>query len=149
MLRSLLAGAMGAALAYFLDPDRGKRRRNMARDRLFSVARRSANRIGKTARYTAGNAYGLTQRAARLNSEPEPLPNDAALSHKVQSELFRDPAVPKGKINVNAEEGVVVLRGEVQRQEQIRALEERVRDIDGVLGVQNLLHLPNTPPPMC
>lgn len=33
--------------------------------------------------------------------------DDATLAQKVMSELFRDPHVPKGAINVNPENGVV------------------------------------------
>ncbi len=36
--------------------------------------------------------------------------DDATLAQKVMTELFRDPHVPKGAINVNAENGVVLLR---------------------------------------
>jgi osmotically-inducible protein OsmY len=55
--------------------------------------------------------------------------------------------VPKGQINVNAERGVVVLRGQVERPELLEALEARVRNVKGVRAVENLLHLPGSPPP--
>ena len=53
---------------------------------------------------------------------------------------FRDRDVPKGKINVNAENGVVFLRGEVASPELVETLETRVRKVHGVRDVTNLLH---------
>jgi osmotically-inducible protein OsmY len=73
--------------------------------------------------------------------------NDAVLVSKVESEVFGDPDIPKGGISINAENGIVVLRGQVEDPEQIRRLEQAVGKIDGVLGVENLLHLPGTPAP--
>jgi hypothetical protein len=43
---------------------------------------------------------------------------------------------------VNVEDGVVVLRGEVERSTQILEIEGAVRRIPDVLDVQNLLHRP-------
>ena len=59
--------------------------------------------------------------------------------------MFRDPDIPKGRININAEGGVIVLRGELERPEQINAVEAAVRRVAGVRDVENLLHLPGTP----
>jgi osmotically-inducible protein OsmY len=70
-----------------------------------------------------------------------------ALAHKVESEVFRRAGVPKGQIDVNAEAGVVFLRGVVERQEDIDRLQEFTSGIAGVRGVENLLHLPGTPAP--
>ena len=58
----------------------------------------------------------------------------------MESELFRDPDVPKGTININAENGVIVVRGEVPSMDLGRQIEIRVRRIDGVKEVHNLLH---------
>ena len=59
---------------------------------------------------------------------------------KVESEVFRDHSIPKGQINVNAENGVVVLRGQVESSDLVEELERRVRKVHGVQGVENLLH---------
>ncbi len=58
--------------------------------------------------------------------------------------LFRNRDVPKGQINVNAENGVVYLRGEAPTAELIDELVERARKIQGVHDVESLLHLPPT-----
>jgi osmotically-inducible protein OsmY len=53
----------------------------------------------------------MTQKAVHRKERPREQPDDAALARKVETELFRDADVPKGDINVNAEDGVVFLRG--------------------------------------
>ena len=74
--------------------------------------------------------------------------DDATLKDKVESELFRDEHEVKGSISVNAQEGVVQLRGEVPSQGLIDALVDRTRQIHGVRDVESLLHLPGTEAPM-
>jgi osmotically-inducible protein OsmY len=50
--------------------------------------------------------------------------------------------VPKGQINVNVEDGVVYLRGELEQPDLIEDLGAQARKVQGVLGVENLLHVP-------
>ncbi|HEX7255536.1 MAG TPA: BON domain-containing protein [Gaiellaceae bacterium] len=114
---------LGAALTYFFHPAEGARRRAMV----------------------SGRIQGLMTRA---QEGPKPQPDDVTLAHMVESELFRDADVPKGQINVNAENGKVYLRGEVGQPEMIRDLEERARNVHGVHEVENLLHLPGSEAPM-
>ena len=87
------------------------------------------------------------QRLTHLREEPKQL-DDATLARKVESELFRDPQIPKGEINVNVQRGVVQLRGAVPTRDMLEALVERTRAIQGVLEVESLLHLPSEPAPM-
>jgi hypothetical protein len=145
-MRVILAIIGGAALAYFADPDRGKRRRNVARDRLMAFARRTFWNSSRLGRRSVGSAYGVVQEVAHAPDIREAL-DDATLARKVESEVFRDPSIPKGSININVEDGVVVLRGEVERSAQILAIEGAVRRIPDVLDVQNLLHRPGEPAP--
>jgi osmotically-inducible protein OsmY len=71
--------------------------------------------------------------------------NDPALARKVESEVFRDEALPKGSVSVNAEYGVIYFRGEVPSQEAMEELTKRARNVDGVRAVENLTHLPGEP----
>jgi osmotically-inducible protein OsmY len=135
--------AVGAALAYFFDPETGSRRRSMIRERVLSFFRRTG-RTGQTAK---SKAYGITQKAAHLKEQPKAQPDDATLARKVETELFRDDDVPKGDINVNVEYGVVYLRGQVADESLIEALGKSARKIQGVREVANLLHTPGTPAP--
>jgi osmotically-inducible protein OsmY len=74
--------------------------------------------------------------------------DDATLKDKVESELFREEHEVKGAININAQQGVVQLRGEVPSQGLIDALVERTKKIQGVRDVESLLHTPGTEAPM-
>ena len=78
---------------------------------------------------------------------PKPGITDTALARKVESILFSDPAVPKGKIDVNAVGRDVYLRGEAKSPEMISELERRANAIPEVAKVENLLHLPGAPAP--
>jgi osmotically-inducible protein OsmY len=90
----------------------------------------------------------VVQKAKHLEEEPKPQPDDVTLARKVETEIFRDADVPKGQINVNAENGKIVLRGEVGKPEMIRDLEKRAKSVQGVSEVENLLHLPGTEAPI-
>ena len=147
MLRVLFYGALGAAFAYFFDPDNGRRRRALTRDRVPAAFRGGARRAERLGRNVQSEAYGVAQKAKHMKDEPKPQPDDATLTRKVESEIFRDADVPKGQINVNAENGVVVLRGEVEQPELIKDLEKKTRKVQGVREVENLLHTPGTPAP--
>jgi osmotically-inducible protein OsmY len=136
--------ALGAALVYFFDPENGKRRRKVTMDRIAGLARRHGRRLG---RGVASEAYGLKQKATHRQDEPKPQPDDVTLARKVETEIFRGPEVPKGKINVNAENGIVVLRGEAETPEMIEDLARKAREVQGVRDVENLLHVPGALPP--
>jgi osmotically-inducible protein OsmY len=138
--------AVGAMLGYFLDPRVGRRRRHTLRDRAFSRARRTERRLVVAARRTEWRVIGAA-RGAVSSRLPHERPDDVTLAHKVESALFRDPRMPKGSISINAEDGVVFLRGAVEHREDIQRLEEAARGIEGVRAVENLLHVPGTPAP--
>jgi hypothetical protein len=140
--------ALGALLAYFADPRSGRRRRRTTRDRALSRLRRGERRAVGRARRAESHAVGIARRTfnPRRFRRPEPL-DDVSLAHKVESELSRRAGVPKGQIVVNAEDGVVFLRGVIERHEDVQSLEDATRRIAGVRGVENLLHPPGTPAP--
>ena len=127
MLRFLTFAALGAVLVYFF------------RDKV--------TRPGRLGRIAKSQAFGVKQKVKDLKEADKAQPDDVTLAHKVETEIFRDAEVPKGQINVNAENGVVVLRGEVEEPELIRDLEEKTRNVQGVQEVENLLHTPGTPVP--
>ena len=117
--------ALGAALAYFFDPQNGRARRRDTIKRIVQLSQRQRGR--------------LTARAQ---------PDDVTLARQVESEIFGNADLPKGQINVNAEEGKVVLRGEVESVELIEELVSKARKVQGVQEVENLLHTPGQAAPM-
>jgi osmotically-inducible protein OsmY len=141
----LAAAAGGAALAYYLDSQQGRRRRHVTRDKALSLAKQGTKRGRKLVHHVSADARGYVERAKHARGGADEL-DDATLVDKVESIVFRNRDVPKGRININAENGVVFLRGEVDRPELVEALEARVRKVRGVRGVENLLHTPAEPP---
>ena len=104
----------------------------------------------------AGRIAGGVARQVSGAREPEPPAppparpkdlDDVTIARKVESVLFRDRKVAKGKVDVNVAEGVVWLRGEVKTPDLVNLLEARAREVPEVRRVENLLHLPKTPAP--
>ena len=149
MRKLLTLAGLGAALTYFFDPQSGARRRAVTRDRVLAFFRRRGRRLDRAAGSVQAEAKGLVQKAKHLKAKEKLVdPNDATLARKVETEIFRDPDVPKGRVDVNAEDGVVILRGEVENEKLIKDLEKRTRSVQGVTQVENLLHTPGTEAPM-
>jgi osmotically-inducible protein OsmY len=133
----------GATLMYFLDPHNGRRRRHVARDRMLKQVRRSGREASRKARYAGGVAEGKVHEAASAG-QPKPQLDDTTLAHKVESEIFRSRDAPKGTVNLNAENGVVYLRGHVDNQEWIDRLIADARAVEGVHEVRSLLRVAQT-----
>ena len=94
-----------------------------------------------------GRSKGLLARGRRTVGGQGAI-DDVTLAHKVETEIFRDRDAPKGTVDVNAQGGVVQLRGEVERSDLIEELVEKTRSVEGVKDVENLLHAPGEPAPM-
>jgi hypothetical protein len=139
--------AAGVLLEYFLDPAAGRRRRHQARDRAVSRVRRGERRVVGRARRAELHAAGVARRTLNARRRRTEQFDDVTLTQKVQSELFRRAGADKGPISVNAEDGVVFLRGTLERHEDIARLGQAAQAIAGVRDVENLLHVPGTPAP--
>ena len=82
-----------------------------------------------------------------VRAQDDPNPDDKTIRDRVESEVFGYPDVPKGDINLNVADGVVVLRGQVANQETIDNIIDLIRAIPDVRGVESFLHLPGELPP--
>jgi len=145
MLRFFRYVGLGALIAYFFDPDSGHRRRALARDRIPALLRGSSEQAGRAVK---SEVKATTKKLAHRKEAAKPEADDETLARKVETEIFRDADVPKGQINVNAENGKVVLRGEVDKPAMIKDLEKRTKNVQGVVEVENLLHTPDKPTPV-
>jgi osmotically-inducible protein OsmY len=143
----LLGAAAGAAAAHFLDRESGARRRNTLRDQALAKARKGKSEAFRQADQAAGKAKGAAAGAMPSMPGKSEEPDDITLAHKVESEIFRDAAAPKGDVSVDVQKGVVNLRGTVADEQWIARLGEHAGQVDGVKGVNNLLHQPGTPAP--
>jgi hypothetical protein len=148
MIASAAAGAAsGALLMFFLDPRCGHGRRTVARDRLGAIGRRALRRGQRYARAMHAWANGRVSKLEHLRPEQLTPVDDETLKQRVESILFRDPAVPKGRITLDAEWGTVTLRGSLDHPDDIRSVELKTRRVPGVRAIENLLHLVGTPAP--
>ena len=147
--RSFAAGAfVGAGLEYLFDPVRGRRRRHAVRERTAAAVRQPARRARRATRAAALRSVGQARGTLhRLHPPPPRQLDDAELAHKVESALGRVALVPKGRLNINAENGTVFLRGQLDDERLIDEVAVAVWKVEEVEKVVNLLHLPGTPPP--
>src|SRR5919106_1409823 len=95
-----------------------------------------------------GAAIGAAAVAPGTGREPagERL-NDPALKAKIESEVFRDEDLPKDRVSVNVEDGVAWLRGQVDDRQTISRIYQATARVEGVRGVENLLHTSDEPAP--
>lgn len=146
--RSILTtGALGAVLAYFFDRGRGPST-SLQGEGPGDCHPSAAQEAGRPAG-PQGRVRGLRRMATDdpCRSRGSPHRRRDAEAQEVETELFGKPDVDKGKIVVNVEDGLVVLRGEVANSEQMNELTQGVMQIPGAVGVENLLHLPQERPP--
>jgi osmotically-inducible protein OsmY len=152
-LTFLAGAATGAAAASFLDPQGGARRRSetkektapavkSAKDKTVPTVKTAMSSATSQATKVAGKARGAVPSVPGLGETPD----DVTLARTVETEIFRPDDAPKGAVSVNAENGVVFLRGEVDA-EWIERLGAGAEQVAGVKEVRNLLHAPGTPAP--
>lgn len=131
------AGA-GALMMYYLDPDRGRRRRAVVRDKLVKSLHNSTEFLDKTSRDIANRARGGWTEAAEW-VVGEPAPEDDVLRDRVRSKLGRLACHPSA-IEVTARNGRVTLSGHVLRHELDRVL-SGVSSVHGVHQIDNQLEV--------
>jgi hypothetical protein len=118
---AIAAGLASVGAAFAVLRDRGRRRK--VRD------------------LTAGKALGATAGIRHAHRDYD----DVTLAQRVESEVLGKHGAPKGSISVNAQFGVVELRGQVETADEIEALGKAAAKVAGVKDVHNLLHTPGTP----
>jgi len=139
----LLGVAAGYVAAYFGDRERGRARRAEITRQLDSVRLEATRAAQRTATVAGDRAAGIK---SRIGGPDNTDPDDLTLLDRVESQVFADPNIPKGQINVMVVDGKAVLRGQVE-EPQIGAIEAAVRKVVGVRDVENLLHTAGTPAP--
>jgi osmotically-inducible protein OsmY len=128
---------IGATLMYLLDPDRGKRRRALVRDRAVHALHETEDTIRTTARHMGFRARGLAARTrARFTHEEV---TDEVLAERVRSRLGRAVSHPRS-IDVEVIQGHVTLRGPVLARDVARLLKS-VASVRGVTGVENRMEV--------
>jgi osmotically-inducible protein OsmY len=131
--RALLTGlGLGLGLMYFMDPERGRRRRALARDKVTHTTRACAGTMSAVWADLAHRSAGLVARARRIGRR-DPVDDDV-LVERVRAKLGRLVSYPHA-IDVSAIDGCVHLRG-VALQSEVPGL---VRTISRVSGVRDVI----------
>jgi hypothetical protein len=133
MNKALTFGAglgLGTGLMYLLDPDRGRRRRALLRDKGAWALRKTGDCIEVTAHDLRNRAQGITH----IHSSSEPV-DDRIVAERVRSKLGRVVAHP-GAIEVNALNGAVTLSGPILVEE----MSELLKCVNGVRGVKQVIN---------
>ena len=133
----LTGASIGAAIMYVLDPDRGTRRRALARDKLVAAGNKTSMYAGKLSRDLGNRAQGLVAETRTLFRGEQVA--DDVLVQRVKAELGRH-AVHHRALAVTANGGRVTLRGPALAGE-VDELISAVASVRGVSGVDNQLEV--------
>ena len=125
---------LGAALMYFLDPDRGKRRRELVRDKVESTGNKVGSYAEKMSREIQNRANDVVAEAKSL-FQHEAVADDV-LVDRVLSKLGQN----LGTIDVQATNGTVILSGSILAEELPDVL-SAVSHVRGVKKVENQLRV--------
>ena len=128
--------SVGAALMYFLDPDRGRRRRALLRDQVVHAGRRLREARRITAVDVTNRSNGIWAEASRWWRGETGIP-DRELTERVRSKLGRVVSHPHA-IEVTVRDGNVTLRGPIL-MEEVQPLVSCVQRIEGVRDVEDRL----------
>ncbi|HEV2443768.1 MAG TPA: SRPBCC family protein [Steroidobacteraceae bacterium] len=135
------AAAAGAISMYLLDPDHGRRRRTVMRDRLASGMSRLDDATSVASRDLRNRARGVAHEVhARFTHEEVP---DEILCERVRSRLGGTVSHP-GAIEVSALSGRVTLSGAVLEREYVRLL-RTVWAVRGVADVEDRMAVHESP----
>ena len=135
LFRIAAAFAAGAAAMYYLDPETGRRRRALVRDRGIAARHDLEDYASAASRRASDKLQGTAARTrSRVSREPV---DDEQLHERIRSRLGHVVERP-GDIEVQVRDGYVVLSGSVD-EEEIDQLVSAVTAIKGVEGVDNLV----------
>ena len=131
--RDFVTGAaVGAALLFVLDPDRGAKRRAMLRDKLMRAGRVACEGAGATARDMSNRARGAAANVRGRFSDDDG--SDEVVCERVRARLGRATSHARA-LDVNVRDGCVTLRGPILSSEVRGVLAVAA----GVRGVQDVV----------
>lgn len=132
---------LGAGLMYFLDPDRGRRRRALVRDQIDHTIHELDSAIQLTARDLNNRLQGLVHEVQGPSTAEEV--SDRVLEERVRSRMGRFVSHPRA-ITVTARDGHVTLQGPILTGEAERLFDAALAT-PGVRSVDNQLELHDEP----
>jgi hypothetical protein len=127
-----LGAGLGAGAMFLLDPNRGRARRAMIRDKTASLVHQEEKRLGKAWTHLTNNLNGVEAGIKHLFECDEA--GDQKLTGRVRTKLGRVVNHPHD-VQVLATHGNVILRGKV-KSDELPVLEAAVRNVRGVRSVE-------------
>ncbi len=140
---ALIGGlSAGAGFMFFLDPDRGTRRRAIARSRFSRLFHQLAHTADGAARDLEHRAEGVAAEVRSLFT-PQAAPSDEVLVERVRARLGRAITHPRA-IEVAAHDGRIQLAGAVLRDD-VQRLMTAGRSVRGVRSIEDNLEVHDEP----
>jgi CBS domain-containing protein len=143
MMGACLGMGLGALAMYLMDPNLGRRRRAMARDKAVSLYTDTAWVLDKTRKDVRNRATGLAHQARSMYSGSDEPVADHKLVDRVRSKMGRTVSHPHA-IRVEAHNGRVILSGDIPADE-VDYLLKCVNKVPGVESVDNQLQVHDDP----
>ena len=138
-----IGAGLGAGLMYLLDPQGGRGRRAVARDKSVSAIKNGGKAAAKTSRHLGNKTKGLVSQAGsklRGSDLVNDLANNGeALLKQVRRKIRRTASHPMA-VEVVVQEGNVVLHGLILASE-LEGLLAAIRTIEGIAAIENQLEI--------
>ena len=145
--RTFVGGAaIGAAVAYLLDPVSGRSRRARMRDQSAATARRARDRAGKLSRH-GGNVIEGKIHEMTESLDTGGATDDATVADRIRSEVLGRRDLDAGRVVVDVEGGIAHLRGQLDDPAAIERIVDLTKQVHGVREVESLIHLPDAAAP--
>src|SRR5215204_1190102 len=139
--KPLVLAGVSAGLMYLFDPDRGRRRRSLLRDKAIHAKKTIFKAADVSVRDTEHRLYGnFCELRAKLRGRDT---SDGVVVDRVRSKIGRCTAHPSS-IEVHVRNGCVTLSGPILAGE-VANLVATVRAVDGVRSIENLLDIHESP----
>lgn len=140
-LKTLAAAAIGAAAAYWLDPDQGAGRRARTWSRLAARGRDLVSAGSDKLEYQKGVGKGVMHDVAGAFRRDREF-DDVELAQKIRSEAvgpWMQRTGHEGDVDVAVDSGEVTLSGSLGDSDKRQSLLQLVENVEGVLSVSDEL----------
>lgn len=128
---------LGAGLMYLFDPDKGKRRRAVARDRASHLSNAARRKLKKTSHDFTNRAYGTFRETKSLISRRNEAVSGETLEARIKTRLGRLTSHPNA-LKTKVEDGWVILSGAILEAEADDVL-KKISKMCGVKAVEDRL----------
>jgi osmotically-inducible protein OsmY len=143
ILNCAAAMVAGAAVMYYLDPDMGRRRRALLRDKMVAGRHDTERYVRKSARRASDELRGVAAEV-RASAGLAPAPtSDHQMTERIRARMGRLVSRP-GAIDVTVSRGRVRLSGHILARER-QELISTVTKMDGVEGVDDQMQVHDEP----